>query len=187
MENQDHQCQRCGMIMVLKGTEGSTAEYHCKACGNKKLVPISIEENFSFLSKRNMLLSRVRKGIIDWEITQWDALRNEIMDFTAANSAARNDIYFQMSIIACLTEGFHNLDNVKYKECKRIFKITEKVYKRYSKYPSTMPPEMINGTPSEYEEYRDMYKKCKFEYQNRKLIMKLLFKVAKVFVPLPKI
>ncbi len=148
---------------------------------------MAVEDNADYLHKRSMLLGRVRKGIVDWEITQWETLKNEIMDFTIAYHAARNDIYFKMATIACLTQGFHFLDDKRYKECKRIFKITEKVYKQYSKHPGAVPSEMSEGSPLEYEEYRNMYKKCKYDYKNTKLVYKLLLKLGMKIIPVPKL
>ncbi len=185
--NNDHKCPRCGMMMTQTGVEMQTAIYHCRSCGYNEYVKISDNDNTDFLHKRSMLLGRVRKGIIDWEVTQWDTLRNEIMDFTIAYDAARNDIYFDMAIIACITKGYHDLDDKRYKECKRIFKVTEKVYKRYAKHPETLPSEMNFGTPVEYEEARGMYKKCKYDYQNKKLAYKVLFTVAKKLIPFPQL
>lgn len=187
MSNNDHRCSQCGMKMVQVGTEGQTAIYHCRSCGNDEYVEITVNEKTDFLHKKSMLLGRVRKGIIDWEITQWDTLRNEIMDFTIAHQAARNDIYFHMAIIACLTKGFHDLDDRRYTECKRIFKVTEKVYKRYCKNPTVIPEEMGAAGASEYEEYRQMYKKCRNEFRNTKIAWKVLFTVGKKLIPIPKI
>ncbi len=187
MNNNDHRCSQCGSKMVQTGTEYQTAIFHCRACGNNEYVKMEVGDNTEFLHRRSMLLGRVRKGIIDWEVTQWDALRDEILDFTNAFHAARNDIYFKMAIIACLTKGFHDLDDNRYKECKRIFKVTEKVYKRYSKDPSAVIEEMGNTGVLEYEEYRQMYKKCKYDYQSQKIAYKILFTVGKKLIPVPKI
>ncbi len=187
MNNNDHRCSQCGSKMVQTGTEYNTAIYHCRSCGNNEYVQMAVNDNAEFLHKRSMLLGRVRKGILDWEITQWDTLKIEIIDFTNAFHAARNDIYFQMAIIACLTKGFHDLDDKRYKECKRIFKITEKVYKRYSKHPENVPVEMGNTGAMEYEEYRQMYKKCKNDYKSHKLLYKAIFTVGRKLIPVPKI
>ncbi len=187
MSSNDQRCSQCGSKMTMIGSEGQSVIYHCRSCGNDEYVQVSADNNTDYLHRRSMLLGRVRRGIIDWEVTQWDVLRGEILDFTTSFHAARNDIYFKMSIIACLTKGFHDLDDKRYKECKRIFKVTEKVYKRYTKDPGLIPDEMGNSGILDYEEYRNMYKKCKFDYQNTKLMYKLLFTVAKKLVPIPKI
>ena len=183
----ERRCQQCGSKMVQTGTEYNTAIYHCRSCGNNEYVQMAANDNSEYLHRRSMLLGRVRKGILEWEVTQWDALRLEIIDFTNAFHAARNDLYFQMAIIACLTKGFHDLDDEKYKECKRIFKVTEKVYKRYAKHPENLPAEMGTTGAMEYEEYRQLYKKCRSEYQGQKLIYKALFAVGKKLIPIPKI
>ena len=91
-----------------------------------------------------------------------------------------------MAIIACLTKGFHDLDDRRYKECKRIFKITEKVYKRYLKDPLSVADAMGEAGPVEYEDYRKQYKHCRNEYRNTKLAWKLAYTIGKKLVPIPK-
>ena len=186
MNNQDHRCSQCGSKMVQTGTEYQMAIYHCRSCGNTEYVQITVNEKTEYLHKKSMLLGRVRKGVIDWDVTQWDALREEIMDFMTAFHAARNDIYMHMAIIACLTKGFQDLDDRRYKECKRIFKITEKVYKRCRKNPSLTADEFGETGAVDYEEYRQKYKKCRNEYRNTKLAWKLAYTVGKKIIPIPK-
>ena len=187
MNNNDHRCKECGAKMDQIGTEYQTAIYKCKYCGHTEYVQFAPGDNTEFLHKKSMLLGRVRKGILDWEVTNWDVLRNEIMDFMTANHAARNDIYFRVAIIACLTKGFHDLDDQRYKECKRLFKVTEKVYKRYIKDPTAFASDFENGGVFEYEEYRNLYKKCRSDYRNTKLAWKLAYTVGKKLIPIPKI
>ena len=43
-----------------------------------------------------------------------------------------------------------------------------------------------NSGVIEYEEYREMYKRCRSEYRNTKFIWKAFSMVAKKFVPVPK-
>ena len=158
MNNQDHRCSQCGSKMVQTGTEYQTAIYHCRSCGNTEYVQVAISEKTDYLHKRSMLLGRVRKGVIDWEITQWDALREDIMNFTIAYHAARNDIYMHM-----------------------------KVYKRYLKDPSSTVAEMGESGAVEYEDYRKQYKQCRNEYRNTKLAWKLALAIGKKLIPIPKI
>ena len=187
MNNNDHRCSQCGSKMVQTGTEYQMAIYHCRSCGNTQYVEITANEKTDYLHKKNMLLGRVSKGIIDWEVTQWDTLREDIMNFMTAYHLARQDIYISMAIIACLTKGFHDLDDDRYKECKRIFKMTEKVYKRYLKAPTTTVKEMGEIGAADYEDYRKQYKKCRNEYRNTKLAWKLAFTIGKKLIPIPKI
>ncbi len=187
MDNNNRRCPQCGGQMAQVGSEPHAVIYHCRSCGYDAYVQLSPDDNTEYLHKRSMLLGRVRQGIIDWELTPWDSLRRDIIDFTAAFHAARNDIHFQMAVIACLTKGFHDLDKERYKECKHIFKVTEKVYKRYVKNPSVIPPEMGDTGPMEYEEYRRMYKGCKNEFLGQKVAYKVLFKLGGKLVPIPRI
>ncbi len=186
MDN-NHRCSNCGSKMVQTGTEHNSAIYHCRSCGHDEYVQISDSGHGDYLHRRSMLLGRVSKGVIDWEVTQWDTLCREILDFMTAFHMARNDIGLKIAIIACLTKGFHDMDKKKYKECKQIFKVTEKVYKRYSKNPSVIPEEMSDTNAMEYEEYRRMYKACKYEFLGKKTAYKLLFKLGGKLIPIPKL
>ncbi len=172
--------------MIHVGTEKQTAIYHCKNCGYDRFAPLPPGSG-GYLRRRSMLLGRVENGVIEWELTQWDDLRREISDFTAAFDMARNDIGLKMAVIACLTKGFHDLDDERYKECKRIFKITEKVYKQYAKNPNAVPDGMNNTDAADYEKNRLMYKSCRYDYLGHKTAYKLLFKLGIKLIPVPKI
>ena len=189
MNGVDVRCPRCGAIMAQKGAERSRVAYHCNCCGHNEFVELKNEDNSDYWMKRAALLGRVRHGIIDWDTTGWDYLMKDILDFTQNYEAARFDIYFKISMIACLTKGFHNMKTAEYRECKRIFKVTEKVYKRYCKDPDAKKNfESETGADGilEYEEYRQLYKKCLYDYRCTQLLWKVLFSLGKKLVPIPK-
>lgn len=190
MNSVDVKCKRCGSLMAQSGSEGTQVMYHCSCCGYNEAVTMSAGDNTEYWVKRSALLGRVRKGVIDWETTAWDFLLRDILDFTTNYEAARYDIYFKISTIACLTKGFRDMDNERYRECKRIFKVTEKVYKRYCKDPMAKT-NFANETGSagimEYEEYRTLYKKCIYDYRCTQLAWKLLFSLGKKLIPIPKL
>ncbi len=190
MNNNDRRCSRCGSVMVQTGSEHQKVAYSCKCCGYKEYVTMASDDNSAYWEKRSEILGRVRKGVIDWKVTQWQYLRDDILKFTASYEAARKDIYFMMGIIACLTKGFHDMNSDEYKECKRIFKITEKVYKKYRKDPLAsehFASETGSSGIVEYEDYRKLYKTCRNEYRNTKLVWKAVFFVAKKLIPMPKL
>ncbi len=189
MSNQDKMCPKCPAIMKQIASEGHTLFYRCPSCGYEETETLaSGDENSLYRLKRIELLGRVRKSILDWETAQWGYLKDDIMDFRNAHEAARLDIYFNISLIACLTSGFHDMDNEKYRECRRIFKRTEKIYKRYCKEPNAdYNAETGSDGMETYKEYRALYKKCRSAYRNEKLLWKVAFFIAKRFVPIPKL
>ena len=110
MNSNDYRCPRCGATMKQTGAERQKVSYHCSCCGYNEYVTIENNDNSEYWQKRSELLGRVRKGVIDWQTTQWTYLRDDILDFTAKYEAARNDIYFKISLIACLTCGFRDMN-----------------------------------------------------------------------------
>ena len=189
MLNTEMKCKRCGSYMKQKGSMQGQTLYHCSSCGYDEYVALSTDDNSEYWVKRSALLGRVRKGIIDWEVTGWDYLKNDVLDFVASYEAAQFDIYFKIAIIACLTKGFHDMNNERYRECKRLFKVTEKIYKRYRKDPEAKKnyaSETGSSGVVEYEEYRHLYKKCLYDYRCTQLAWKVLFSVGKKIFPFGK-
>jgi len=179
-------CKKCGFIMTQIGSERNIVTYHCKSCGFDDYVEIEIDSNMEYWQKRSALLGRVRKGIIDCETVHWGHLRKDIVDFTNNYEAARCDIYFMIGLIASMTSGFTKMDSEKYKECKAIFKATEKVYKKYCKDPKgkeNFHSETGNTDMEEYKQYRQMYRKCRYEYQKEFLGWKIVYSLFKFLVP----
>lgn len=173
-------CSRCGAEMTQQGAENGKARYHCGFCGNNMYVDMSSSDNAEYWEKRSALLGRVKLGIIEWKTTQWEYLSRDIIAFTTNYQDAAEDVCFKMAIIACVTSGFHNMTKEKYNDCNRIFKLTEKIYKNYRKDKGVDP----NNFPHEddvrtYKEHRAMYKKCRNEYRNTKLLWKACFTVGK--------
>lgn len=189
MNGNDLRCKRCGSIMVQKGAENQQVIYHCNSCGYNEYIAMNTSDNSAYWQMRSALLGRVRKGIIDWEVTGWDYLRNDILDFTASYEAARYDIYFKIATIACLTKGFHDMNNEKYKDCKRLFKVTEGVYKKYRKDPMAQEhfkSETGSSGMVEYEEYRQLYKKCLYDFRCTQFAWKIVFGIGKKLIPFGK-
>lgn len=173
--------------MKQTGAERQRVLYHCSSCGYNDVVTISAEDNSDYWQKRSELLARVRNGIFEWQTAQWDYIRRDIIDFTSRYDTARHDIYFTIAIVACITHGFHDMDSEKYKQCKTMFKLTERIYKRYLKdaNPETnFAKETGSDGITGYEEYRVMYKKCRNEYRNTKLAWKMVYSIFKFAIKL---
>ena len=190
MNTTDVRCKRCGSIMAQKGAENQYVTYHCNSCGYNEYVEMKTADNSEYWIKRSALLGRVRQGIVDWQVTGWDYLQNDIFNFMSSYEAARYDIYFKIATVACLTKGFHDMNNEKYRDCKRLFKVTESVYKRYRKDPMAndgYKKETGETGMVEYEEYRGLYKKCLYEFRCTQFAWKILFTLGKKIIPFGKL
>lgn len=175
MDSQIILCPQCGAHMKQAGTMQGSICYECEFCGQAKIVKLEENQpNTVYWKKRAELLSRVRKGILDWQGTNWTFLYNDIIDFTDRYEEARDDVYFKMAIVACVTDGYNTMNKEKYKRCKAIFKVTEKCYKMENRALKESYNEAVKNRLVEYEEFRNMYKQCRSEYRNTKIYWKIL-------------
>ena len=173
-------CPKCGAEMTQTGAENNKARYHCSYCGHNASVDMSTQDNAEYWDKRSALIGRVRRGILDWQTTSWDYLARDIIDFTSSYEDASHDIYFKIATIACITCGFNDMSEEKYRKCNTIFKLTEKTYKKYRKDKPIPKGSFPHSEDVDtYKEYRTMYKKCRNEYRNTKLLWKACFAVGR--------
>lgn len=181
-----NQCPLCGGPIVQDGSDMTTLYYHCSACGSAGSVPITDagEGNAIYAQKKREITGRLRMGFLDWRVTQWDRLYTDISDFVNRYEQAQHDIQLQMGLVACITRGFNMMDKERYKQCRNLYKITEKIYKTHLKaLKAQMDPELYESV-SDYKESRAKYKKCLNQYRNTKLAWKLVFTIVKKVVPL---
>jgi len=173
-------CQRCGAEMTQRGAENGKVRYHCGFCGNNVSIDMSTVNNAEYWERRSALLGRVKLGIIEWKTTPWDYLARDIIAFTSSYEDAAEDVVFKIATIACITSGFNNMTEEKYRECNNIFKMTEKIYKRHRKDKPVTPGSFPHAEDvNTYKDYRVMYKKCRNEYRNTKLLWKACFTVGR--------
>lgn len=174
-----NQCPQCGGLMTQNGADMTTIRYRCPSCGYFKTVQLMEEGNAVYSQKRSDLIRRIRLGFVDWRVTAWDRLYQEIIDFISCYEEAQNDIQLQMSIVACITRGFNMMDAEKYKQCKTLFKVTERMYKQHLKTLKRQSDAKLYESVNDYKESRAKYKKCRNEYRNTKLAWKAVFFVFK--------
>ena len=174
-----YQCPQCGATMMQKGADMNAARYRCGSCGFMKSVSLGEEGNLEFDQRKSDLLARVRLGLVDWRVTQWDTIQKELLDFIARYEAARNDIQLQMCVVACITNGFQMMDADKYKQCKILFKVTEKIYKQQMKMLKQQTDSKLYESVNDYADLRTKYKKCRNDYRNTKLMWKTAFFIFK--------
>ena len=180
MSNINTTCPRCGSEMKQSGSDHNKVHYHCPSCSYDMFIEMSTEDNAEYWQMRSNLLERVAMGVIDWKVTNWDGLMRDLISFIGRNEDARLDVRLQTGILACFTKGFHDMNDQKYKECKAIFKATEKMYKKHMKALEATLKEFPNPEDvAKYQEYRVLYKKLRDEFRNTKLLWKLGFTVGK--------
>ena len=165
--------------MKQSGADMNTARYRCVSCGFIKNVSLGEQGNAEYEQKKSDILARVRIGFVDWRVTQWDNLQRELLDFISRYEAASSDIQLQMSLVACITNGFQFMDAEKYKQCKLLYKITEKMYKQQLKMLKKETDTKLYESVSDYKDMRAKYKKCRNDYRNTKLLWKAVFFVFK--------
>ena len=174
-----YQCPQCGALMTQTGADATTARYKCDFCGFIKLFSLTDQSNAEFLQKKSDFISRINLGFVDWRVTQWDSLHRDLLNFISRYEIAKDDIQLHLGLIACLTSGFQVLDKEKYRQCKIIFKFTEKMYKQQLKMLKKQADTNLYKSVNEYKEMRAKYKKCRNEYRNKKLVWKAVFFVFK--------
>lgn len=173
-------CSKCGAEMTQTGADNNKVRYHCTFCGNNVSIDMSTVDNAEYWERRSALMGRVRRGIVEWKTTSWEYLTRDIIDFTSRYDDAADDVCFKIATIACVTSGFNDMSEEKYRQCNQIFKLTEKTYKRYRKDKPVAKGSFPHSEDvNTYKEYRAMYKKCRNEYRNTKLLWKACFAVGK--------
>ncbi|MBE6585864.1 MAG: hypothetical protein E7645_04965 [Ruminococcaceae bacterium] len=177
-----NQCPQCGSLMIQTGADATSIRYRCPSCGYLKAVQLTEEGNALYAQKKSDLLRRIRLGFVDWRVTEWDRLYQEIVAFISCYEEAQSDIQLQMSIVACITKGFNMMDAEKYKQCETLFKVTEAMYKRHLKTLKEQNDAKLYDSVTDYKESRVKYKKCRNEYRNAKLARKAVFFAAKKIV-----
>lgn len=177
-------CAQCGAKMKQVGAENGTALYHCSSCGYDTTVAMENDANAELHAKRTELLVRTANGIAEWESTSWDYLKKDLMDFMVRYEDVKLDIRVQMALLASITHGFHYITEENYKECKTLYKLTQRLYKCLLRELETDPDPKKTENSEEYKKNRALYKKCLNDYRNKKLAWKIAFIVIKRFIPM---
>lgn len=173
-------CPRCGADMTQSGAEHNKAYYHCSFCGYNASIEMSADDNAEYWQKRSELLERVNSALLNWKVAGWDYLANDVINFISKYEEARYDVSLKTATIACITKGFHDMDDEKYRECKMIFKVTEKIYKQHIKaLADTIKEFPTSEDVTKYQEHRVLYKQLRNDYRNTKFLWKIGFTVGK--------
>lgn len=175
-------CENCSGTMSMSGHDGIFVNYTCDYCGHTEKVPFQSEKEAQFYmdtEKREHYI-RLREGLLDWEATNWYQLHKDIEGFINKHHELRDDLQFQMALVACLTKGYHQMDYEKYKQCKSIFKKIDKIYKaRLKDLKAQSKKLLLSDSMTDYRTSRVKYIGLRNEFLRTKTAWKLVWKLAK--------
>lgn len=172
-------CPVCGGPLNQEGADMECAYYRCVACGHVATVKVKLDENAAYALGKRELTARIREGLLEWQLTQWDRLHSDLHTFINRYPASALDIDLQMGLVACITHGFNVMDAEKYRQCKILYKQTERMYKHHLKMLKIQQDAAMTDSVNAYSEQRLQYKKCRNNYLNTKLAWKIVFTIFK--------
>ena len=184
-----NKCSACGGGFEFQYCDMKNIYIRCRNCGFGTCYTFgSEEEAHRFANEENReILDRVRAGFVDWEMTQWDHLHDDIVDFINTHPYVESDIRFHMAKIACITRGFHIMDDDIYERCHSRFSAADSIYRiilKNAKEKAEDPD--LSATLEEYQNARLYYIALQTEYiavkTAKKAVKVVLKKLAK---PLP--
>ena len=140
---------------------------------------VKLDENAAYALGKRELTARIREGLLEWQLTQWDRLHSDLHMFINRYPASALDIDLQMGLVACITHGFNVMDAEKYRQCKILYKQTERMYKHHLKMLKIQQDAAMTDSVNAYSEQRLQYKKCRNNYLNTKLAWKIVFTIFK--------
>ena len=97
---------------------------------------------------------------------------------------AKYDLQLNVALLASITSGFHYITAETYKECKTVYKLTQKLYKVMLRQLKKKPDAKMTEEAEEYKKHRASYQKCRNDYLGTKIMWKALFSILKKFNPL---
>lgn len=162
-----NKCSACGGGFEFQYCDMKYIFFRCKHCDFGVYYEFRDEEEaHRFAEEENQtILGRLRAGFVDWEVTQWDQLHDDIVAFINSHPYVENDIRFHMAKIACITRGFHIMDEEVYERCHNRFTVADKIYKVLLKSAEKKAnnPE-LSAILEEYHEARHYYVALQTEY-----------------------
>ena len=177
-------CAICGGNMTIKRFNNERVYYECSACGEtiEYIFKSSEEANYYLENTKQKLFAKLRKGFIDWQVTDWGQLKKEFDEFILQHPDFGNDLQVKMAVIACVTKGFNSMDAEQYQQSKVTFKVIDRVYKaRLKELRAQMKEPVLSNSMEDYKISRARYVTLRNEYLQTKMMYKLLWSVLKKF------
>ena len=185
MNLNEKKCTECGGDVEILRFDLNCVWLECKACGNQVQYAFQSEDeaNFYMDEKKQSLFGRLREGFIDWQMTDWNQLYSDFISFMEEHPEFESDLQFRMAIVACLTNGFNRMDREKYRQCKSRFKVADKMYHRRLKLMETqIANSKLADSIEDYQMSRTKYVQLRNEYLQTKMIWKMVWNVAKLWL-----
>ena len=174
-------CQQCGGKFEFQYCDKKNIFFRCAHCDFAVRYTFRDEEEaHRFAEEENRdILGRLRAGFADWERTQWDQLHNDVVTFINTHPYVESDIRFHMAKIACITRGFHIMDEEIYERCHGRFAVADRIYRTllHDAEKKASNPE-LSATLEEFHNARHYYVALQGEY----LAVKAAKKAATIIV-----
>ena len=125
-------CPDCGGTLAIKRFTTEEIYYECDFEGTESCYTFQSPEeaNYYLESAKQRLFAKLRKGFIDWQVTDWWQLRKDFDDFIIQQPDLEYDLQMKMAIVACVTKGFNTMDADEYRQSKVHFKMVDSLYKQ---------------------------------------------------------
>ena len=169
-------CPDCGGTLVIKRFTKEQIYYECAFEGTESCYTFQSPEeaNFYLESAKQKLFAKLRKGFIDWQVTDWNHLRRNFDDFISQHPDFENDLQMKMAVIACITKGFNMMDNEQYRQSKIHFKIVDGLYKqRLKELCAQMKNPLLFNSMEDYKISRARYVDLRNQYLQTKTMYKI--------------
>ena len=160
-------CKACGGKFEFQYCDMKHIYVRCRHCDFGACYTfLDEEEAHRFAEEENReILDRLRASCIDWELTLWDQLHDDVVSFINTHPYVESDIRFHLAKIACITRGFHIMDEEIYERCHGRFAVADSIYRVLVKAAKEKAEDLeMSATLDEYQEARHYYIALQAEY-----------------------
>ena len=160
-------CKACGGKFEFQYCDMKHIYVRCSHCDFGACYTFRDEEEaYRFAEEENReILDLLRRSFVDWELAPWDQLHDDVVAFINTHPYVESDIRFHIAKIACITRGFHIMDEEIYERCHGRFAVADSIYRvllKYAKEKAENPE--LSATLDEYRDARQYYIALQTEY-----------------------
>ena len=177
-------CPDCGGTLAIKRFTRERIYYECAFEGTESCYTFQSPEeaNYYLESAKQKLFAELRKGFIDWQVTDWNHLRRNFDDFISQHPDFENDLQMKMAVIACITKGFNMMDSEQYRQSKIYFKIVDGIYKqRLKEMREQMKNPLFSNSMEDYKISRARYVELRNQYLQTKVMYRACWGLVRGF------
>ena len=175
-------CKACGGKFEFQYCDMKHIYVRCSHCDFGACYTFRDEEEaHCFAEEENReLLDRLRESFVEWELAQWDQLHDDVVAFINSHPYVESDIRFQLAKIACITRGFHIMDEEIYERCHGRFAVADSIYRVLLKAAKEKAEKTeLSATLDEYRDARQYYIALQAEYMAVKTAKKAVKVILK--------